>query len=265
MTDKIVQLNTIQPGAPRRDALLKNMTRLAELVEAATTAPPTLPRLGCFSGWSGYSKSFAAAYAAAQYQAFYVEANEFWTRRVMLKSLCHALGLGAIKAPTDELALRVGERLVSSNRALIIDEFDIVVDRGLVGVVRSLHKMTKAPIVMIGEEGLPNKLVPTERFHNLIGFWDQAQPCDLDDARALAGLYCRGIEVADDLLADCNTAIGGSARRLSANLNEMRRVAIGEGWRRIDLAAWGDRAWITGEAPATRPPLVRTKAGGRRA
>ena len=259
MADNVVRIN------PLRDALLKNMTRLDGLVEAALAAPPKLPRMALFTGWSGYGKSFAAAYAAAQHQAFYVEANEFWTRRVMLKALCSAMGLNSDRATTDEMALRVSERLVASGKPLIIDEFDVVADRGLVGVVRSLHKMTQAPIIMIGEEGLPNKLAKVEHFHNLIGFPGQAQPCDLEDARMLAKLYCKAVEVADDLLADCITATGGSARRISANLNEVRRLAHGKGLKQIDLPAWGDRLWITGDALDNRPQPKLIRAGGRRA
>jgi len=258
MADNIVRIN--QP----RDVLLKNMTRLDELVGAALAAPPSLPRLALFTGWSGYGKSFAAAYAAAQHQAFYVEANEFWTRSTMLKALCSAMGLISDRLTSYDMALRIAERLVASGRALIIDEFDVVADRGMVGVVRSLHKATSAPIIMIGEEALPNKLTKVEHFHNLIGFPGQAQPCDLEDARALARLYCKNVEVADGLLTDCITATGGSARRISANLNDVRRVAHGKGMKQIDLETWGDRLWITGDALEVRkqPGLIR--AGGRK-
>ena len=140
----------------------------------------------------------------------------------------------------------------------------MVADKGLVGIVRSLHKMTQAPIVMIGEELLPNKLARIEHFHNLIGFPGQAQPCDLEDAQMLAKLYCKNVEIADDLLTNCLEATGGSARRLTANLNEVRRIAGGKGLKRIDLAAWDGRTWITGDALPARAQPAMARVGGRR-
>jgi hypothetical protein len=234
-------------------APLKNMSRFAALIEAANGWPEHLPRMVCFSGWSGYGKSFSAAYAAQEYRCCYVEARSHWTRRTMMEAILRQLGAGAMRfdrLSVSAMALEAAKRLVDLRRPLIIDEFDSVVDRGLVELVRDLYEQSRAVIALVGEEALPTKLEAWERFHGRVGGWAQASPCDLEDTAALATLYCPG--AAEDLLDDLRQAVGGSARRITTNLNHVRDVALIEGWDRVALADWGERGWNTGAAPAAR-------------
>lgn len=251
-------VNPDPPPAPapapqgRRYAPLRNMTALAEAVDAALGAPRDLPRIVCLSGWSGLGKSYAAGYVAAQYRCAYVEARDFWSRRRMIMDISLRVGIDKPRGTIADMAEAAGRRLAAEGMPLIIDEADFLVAHNLVELVRSLHDMTRVPIVLIGMEGLPQALQRWEQAHNRVGWWVQAQPCDLTDARALAALYAPGVTVADDLLADLIARVHGVTRRIAVNLHALRAWARGEGKRAVGLAEWGDRAWSTGEAPAAR-------------
>lgn len=236
-------------------APLKNMARFAALVERAQSRKEGRSRMACFSGWSGYGKSVSAAYAAQAYRCFYVEARSHWTKRTMMEAILKQAGAGSLataRMSVSAMTIEAARRLADSRRTLIIDEFDNAVERNLVELTRDLYEQSKAVIVLVGEEALPTKLEAWERFHGRIGSWGQAQPCDRDDAAALARLYCPGVALAADLLDDLCAQTRGSARRITENLDDVLEFATGEGLATVTLADWGDRGWMTGESPTAR-------------
>lgn len=208
------------------------------------------PGLVVMYGPSGYGKSMSAAWVKSRNRAYYVQANDYWTKKSMLQDLCKALGL-AIKSSetTYNMAQAVQSQLEQSGRPLIIDEFDYAVDKNLVMAVLSLYEGSKAAILIIGEEGLPFKLKAWEKFHGRILDWFPAEPCRLPDARELARMHCPNVIVADDLLETLVEKTKGSTRRVSTNLETIHETALGLGWEKIDLATWGNRSIQTGEPP----------------
>ena len=173
-----------------------------------------------------------------------------WTRKTLLEKILIEMSLkphGTIPALLDQACAQ----LAASNRMLIIDEFDYCVrSDAMVELVRDLHEGSgAAPILLLGEELLPQKLKKWERMHSRILSWIPAQPVSLDDAAALAGIYCPDVHVANDLLAHIVQIAGGSVRRVSVNLSHIAETAALEGWSSADLAAWGKRPMYTGDAP----------------
>ncbi len=65
---------------------------------------------------------------------------------------------------------------------------DKLVDKGMIELVRDINKAAQVPVLLVGEELLPQKLEQYERVHNRVLEWVLAQPCDLADARAQANL-----------------------------------------------------------------------------
>jgi len=208
------------------------------------------PGLVVMNGPSGYGKSIAAAWVTARNRAYYVQASDFWTKKVMMQDICRALGLQFKPADTvADMARMAAAQLEQSARPLIIDEFDYVADKNLVESVRSLYESSRAAIMLIGEEALPQKLKKWERFHGRILDWYPAQPAGIEDARELARLYCPHIKVADDLLSHLVDKARGSVRRISTNLETIQEEAMGNAWESVDLAKWGNRPIHTGEPP----------------
>lgn len=151
-----------------------------------------------------------------------------------------------------EMVKEIVSAMVHLARPLIIDEFDHVVARGYVETVREIHDKSGAPIVLIGEELLPTKLLPWERFHGRILDWVPAQPTTAEDAAVLARLYVPGVEIAADLLDHINRLSEGRVRRVIVNLERVREAALLEGWDRADVAGWGDRPLFSGLPPRAR-------------
>ena len=238
-------------------APLRNLTLLEELVIKLKGRSPDVPGLGVFHGRSGDGKSRAAAWVgASDHMAYYVEGTDFWTPRAMLRACVDAMGIVMLPhASNNDLAAKIAEELETSRRPLIIDEADHLAKKDMIDKVRALHDMAApgtASIVLIGEEGLPQKLQRYERMHRRILDFVQAEPCDLDDARQLAGLYCPRVVVADDLLQQLLDQTYRSTGRVAVNLVAIADFAAGEGLRAIDAAGYAGQRINTGAAPAVR-------------
>lgn len=232
-------------------APLTNVALFTELVSRVMNRPRHLPGMATFHGPSGYGKTFSATYAANKHRAFYLEVGESWTKAKFCRALLTELGVQP-KGTIADMVDRIIEALVTTDRPLIIDEFDHVVRRRYHETVREIHDKTGAPIVLIGEELLPGELVPFERFHNRMLDWVPAQPAGLDDATALARLYCPEVEIAEDLLARLLERSDGRVRRIATNLERVRELAAAEALETIDLAVWGDRPLFSGIPPRRR-------------
>lgn len=245
-TEKVVNLT---PGATT--APLQNVALCNRALERALHRPAHLPGLVAFYGPSGWGKSTAAAYCANRHRAYYVECKSSWTKKALLQAVLTEMGVVPMRT-LYEMADQIAEQLVLSQRPLIIDEVDHIVTKKAVEVIRDIYEGSNAAILLIGEEQLPTKLREWERFHNRMLDWVGAQPCDIDDARALANLYCREVHIADDLLARIQEVSRGAARRICVNIENVRQAGLSLGHEHMDLAAWGDRALYSGEAPKRR-------------
>ncbi|AOJ13177.1 MULTISPECIES: AAA family ATPase [Burkholderia] len=232
-------------------AQIANLGMCDIAIERAVSRSANLPGLVCFYGPSGWGKSMAANFVANTRRARYVQAKSVWTKKHFLKAVLFEMGIKPA-ATIPEMADQVAEELAASGRPLVIDEMDHLVDRNAVELVRDLYESSQAPILMIGEEGLPNKLKRWERMHGRVLAWVPAQPVTLEDAHKLRPLYCPSVDVAEDLLAKLVDLSHGSVRRVCVNLERIQEEAMVQGLDAIDLAKWGKRELYTGEAPKRR-------------
>ena len=187
---------------------------------------------------------------ANEVRAYFVQMRSAWTRKTLLEKVLTEMGIkphGTIPQMLDAACTQ----LAASGRMLIIDEFDYCVrSDAMVELVRDLHEGGgAAPILLLGEELLPQKLKKWERFHSRVLSWIPAQPISVADAGALAPIYCPGVHVASDLLEHLVKHAAGSVRRVSVNLAGIAEEAALEGWDAVTLDTWGNRPLYTGEAP----------------
>ncbi len=244
MQDNALKVNNI--------AALQNVAIILLAIKKAMNRPDYLPGLVVVHGPSGYGKTMASSYAAANLKAYFVSAKAIWTRKTMLQAILDEMGIPAAKT-TAEMFSQVCEELSCSGKPLIIDEFDYCVDcKGLMALTRDIYDSSEAPIILIGEEMLPAKLAREERFHNRILDWIPALPANIEDAMKLRTLYCDKVEIADDLLQKVWQISEGRARRIVVNLNKIQDTILSEGKNVVDLNGWGKRELIKGEAPAIR-------------
>lgn len=233
---------------------LKNVMLFAELVDRVRHRAAHLPGMACFYGPSGYGKSRSATFGAHKAGAFYVECDDTFTRKVLCERILIELGLGgAIRGSVSTMVAQIIDRLAETqDRPLILDEADFLIKKGMIDVVRALHDKSQAPVILIGEELLPQKLQAHERAHNRMLDWVAAQPCDLEDASLIAARMASGIEIGDDLVAAIAQASGGRVRRVLVNLEQVVALAKARNKRVMRMADWGDRPFFTGEPPKRR-------------
>ena len=232
-------------------APLKNVSLCMQGMTTATKRAAHLPGMVCLYGPSGWGKSTAAAYTANKTKAYYVEAKSSWTRKALLLAITNEMGVPPANTIYD-LTDQVAEQLARSGRPLIVDEMDHLVDKKAVEVIRDIYEGSGAAILLIGEERLPAKLERWERFHGRVLDWIGAQPASLEDAAHLRGLYCKKVDIKDDLLAHIQEVAKGSIRRICVNLERVQEHAFQQGQKEIDLTSWGDRELFTGQPPRRR-------------
>ncbi|MGX5776480.1 AAA family ATPase [Methylorubrum zatmanii] len=232
-------------------APLKNVVAMMALVRKVQARGPHLPNIVVMHGPSGYGKSFASLYAQNKTRAVRVEIGDSWTRKTFLKAILRELGINEPKGTIPDMAERAIELLGEDfNRPLMIDEADKLVDKGFVELVRELAEFSQAPVVLIGEEALPGKLVRVERVHNRILDWAPAQPCDLEDTRHLARLYVPKLTLSDTLVDRVRVQSDGRARRIVTNLDAIAEWARNHG--RTEIGNDYDGGFHTGRPPAPR-------------
>ncbi|VVE15279.1 hypothetical protein PAN31117_03048 [Pandoraea anapnoica] len=249
----MTEIATTDKPTVNRIAQTQNIALCDMALERALTRSDSLPALVCLYGPSGFGKSFAAAYVANKRRARYVAAKSSTTKTHFLKSVMHEMGIqheGRLTVP--DMVDVVSEELAASGRPLIVDEFDHMVSRNLVELVRDIYESSQMPILMIGEEGLPSKLKRWERMHGRVLAWVPAQPGSIEDARKLARIYCPKVAVGEDLLRRLVDVAHGSVRRICTNLENIQESGLQLGAETMTLASWGDREFYTGEAPKRR-------------
>ena len=232
-----------------RWAPLKNVSLAAKAVERALTRSPNLPGIVALCGPSGWGKSMAASYCANRFEGVYVECRSQFRAKSFCEAVLKEMGIRPERTIMDMMN-QVAEQLDLSQRPLIIDEGDHLVDRSLIELVRDLHEMSRTTMLLVGEENFPRKVqARSERFYNRVLVWVLAQACSREDARSLAEFYCAGVEVAGDLLDRVREASKGVVRTVCVNLDEIRAHCQEAGLKKIDLAAWGRREIYSADAP----------------
>lgn len=233
-------------------AALKNVAGFMQLVLKIQQRGPSLPNLGCMYGFSGYGKTYGTIYAQNKTNAVRVEVGDSWNKKSFVRAVLREAGIAEPKGATADLMeqaiLALGEH---PNRPLIIDEADKLVDKGLIELVREIAEHSQIPVLLVGEEALPQKLARVERVHNRILDWYPAVPCDLPDCRKLADIFLKGVEIDDELLNAVREKGQGRARRVVVTLTKMQEWAVNNGAKALTLANYKGEIF-TGEAPAAR-------------
>lgn len=232
-------------------APLTNVALCMGALERVMDRSRHLPGMVVFYGPAGYGKTMAATYAANRHRAYHIRCCNISTRKSILESILKEMGIVAERTMASQLD-QIAEQLTVSQRPLIIDEIDHLVEKGsIVEIIRDIHDLSAASaILLIGEEGVPGRLKRYERFHRRVLDWVPAQPADFQDAAQLRSLYqLPPVEIHDDLLGEVQHLALGSVGRICVNIDRIQQEAMANGWTDVDLATWGNRPLYTGEAP----------------
>lgn len=241
---------TASVNAPGSYAPLRNVTLALETAYKLIDRPPGVDGLGLFYGPSGYGKSRASQFVQNKLNAIYIEVFDYWSRVKFCQNLLAELGVtmkrGTIADMMEKALLHLQD---DPNRLLIIDEADKLVDKGMIELVRDLYKGARIPVLLVGEERLPEKLAAYERCQNRVTAFAMAEQSDLSDARALARIYHPRLTIQDDLLAEIVTKTRGVASRIVTTLAEVSQFAATHGVTTINAADYVGGTVFTGQAP----------------
>lgn len=234
-------------------APLRNVAALIGLVEQVQERAFGLPGMATFYGPSGWGKTTAVTVAANEYQAHVVQVKDCWTPTYFAQAILREIGLPPVRG-VPAMVDAIGGQLARSDRPLIIDDAQYLLRKRMIELARDIYESCQAPVILVGEERLPQDLTKWENIHNRQLAWEPALPCNLSDANKLAPIYAANVEVDDDLMQAIVEASGGSIRRVAINLARAKELARGRGRRSVDLDLWGARAFETGQPPAVRRP-----------
>lgn len=244
MADQDQAFNTVAP--------LRNVVKMTALIQRVVNRSENLPGIAVFYGPSGFGKSMAGVYSALKFHAVTVQVKSVWSRKSLCEAIAREIGLPTKGLNTPDLLERICSSLATSGRPLLIDEADFLVQRKMIEVVRDIYEGSGAPIILIGEETMPQRLNAWERFHGRILDWVQAEEGDMTDLGHLAKLYAPGIELDQDMRKKLLSASNGSIRRICVNLDRVREFATVKGLKRVTVNDWGREPFFTGVAPEIR-------------
>lgn len=232
-------------------APLRNVAAFTSLIHRVQNRAHGLPGMATFYGYSGFGKTSAAIYATNTFQAVNVQVKSTWRARKLCEAILAELSLPP-KQNIADMVDQISQALGATDTPLIVDEADFLVQRKLIEIVRDIHEGSGAPVILIGEELLPQKLRPYERVSGRMLDWVAAQPACLQDVGHLAKIYAPGLEVAPDLSQAILAASNGSIRRICVNLAQVSEYAVVKGLKRLGLGDWQGRGFFTGAAPEPR-------------
>lgn len=247
----------------RTTAPLRNTGLMVEMVERLVNRPPSVPGVGIFHGFSGMGKTVSATLAVNMYKGVFLQITPDFTRKFFYQKLLHALGKPGARGSIPELAEQAGIALGGmEDPVLFFDDAQyLFVKRyrereqsffNFQDVIRTLHDVGGATIVLIGEEDLPGIVERSEPIHNRVSVWQEALFADLNDARHMAGLLCPSIRIGDELLGEILNKSGRLLPRIISNLYQAAEMARGKGVDAIDLAMWGEQPFFTGKTAKRR-------------
>lgn len=246
MDEKQTLYNSVAP--------LANVARLTQLIDRCQNRVSGLTGMGCFYGFAGYGKTTAGIFATNKLQAVHIEALPVGGTKGLMEMIVTELGLRPARQ-TAAMFAQAAQELGRTQRPLILDEADHLLTDRTIETIRALHDKTGVPIILMGEESLPQKLTRWERVHSRILSWVPAEPATIEDVGDLARIYARGVEIAPDLREAVLLASKGSIRHVSNNLAALAEHAALRGLKRLTVADWGG-TFQSVEAPAPRRGLA---------
>lgn len=246
---------TEQTGLYNSFALLRNVTTLVSMIDQVENRPQGTPGMAVFYGFSGFGKSTAAMYATNHYNAINVMVREYWTARKFCEVTLREMGVDA-KGTVADMVEQIGHELMMRERVLIVDDAQYLVNRGIVGLLRDIYESSGGTIILIGEEGMPQKLQRWENIHGRILMWEAAQPACLADVDQLAKLVCPQVTLSKPFRELLLRKSMHSIRRVVRNLYEVKMTAAKQGAEAFGEEEWGSRSFAPCAAPEARRNLL---------
>ena len=240
---------------PPTFAMLEVVHQASDLADKLINRHPNLPGIGVISGHPGTGKTFTAIQLINMFNAVHIELCPFFTRKSFFEILAKEMGL--IPAKTiPALAMQVINFLNSSGNApsiILIDEAHLVlsINRLLLDDIRKIYDMTGVPILLMGEEALPQNIQEFANFADRVLEYRQVPPLAKHEFDVLIQIYAPNIAISKELQDKIFDHAKGIVRRASTMLNAVLNYAVDKGVKDVGIDAWQELP-IIGQLPAYR-------------
>ncbi|MEW6708280.1 MAG: ATP-binding protein [Candidatus Riflebacteria bacterium] len=224
--------------------VVKNISRLSVASGALLTRTPGTPGIGLIFGKSGLGKTTATAWFVNQCNGVYVRALSTWTSSAMLQEILKELDTAPTKLRASSMVRQIAEILRLTGRPLFLDEFDYIVeDKKMTETLRDIHDLSSVPIVLVGMDGVRQKVQVRDQFVNRIAQWVEFQSADLEDCTMLAKELCE-VKIHPDLLRRLFEASKGVIRLIVIGLDVIERRAKTLGLTEVGIDEWGSASFF---------------------
>lgn len=232
-------------------APLRNVLALGELMKRMSEREGGLPGMATFYGPSGFGKSTAMTYCVNRYGAYHIAVRSVWRTKALCEAILREMSILPGRTVAN-MVDQIAQEMALSSKTLIIDEADYLVNNQMIELVRDIYEASDGPVILIGEEKLPQKLLPWERVHGRMMDWVAAQPADAEDCEHLAKLSCPDIALEPDVLPHVLQISGRSPRRIRVNFGKIKDYAKLNGLKEITAKHMAGIEFFTGAPPKGR-------------
>jgi len=164
----------------------------------------------------------------------YVRATRVTTPKGLLEEIVSELGEAPAWKTCDILtqAVRI---LRERPRPVIIDEIDFLFRDGVVEVLRDIHDLSNAPIILCGMAQAEKKLMRLPHFYDRLISVVQFQLLDKEDVRELANQVCE-VRLDESAIGLIQEKSNGKLRRITTSFYKAERIAKASGLKEVTAA-----------------------------
>lgn len=214
---------------------------VAATLEQLTTRRMGMDGIGCLYGPSGWGKTFSSNTLALETRAYFVQMKAVWTKKTFLQKILEEMKVDYSHSDSiPELFDAVTSQLAASKRVLILDEFNRAIEKPILAqITRELFDSTQTPVLLVGEEGLPNAMSKPQfkQLYRRVSAWAEAKDVTVADAYKLAPIYCPGIAFDQASIETLVQFSRGSVSSIVKCLNQLLEHCLTQGLDSMDLTA----------------------------
>lgn len=171
-----------------------------------------VPGIGLYHGNRGNGKTRIAIYNAAKTGTIYLRAKTRWSDSWLLQDVATELGLSFGSRPAlKSLFEGVVGSLKERPRLIAVDEVNIC-SLSCLGTLRDIHDLSDSPFLLIGHEGVLQRLKPIGPLFDRLLYIAECKPFNFDDLKDFAS-HVLDVPANDDALGKCVKLTQGNVRK----------------------------------------------------
>lgn len=222
-------------------AAIATFDLVAATLEQLTNRRMGMDGIGVLYGPSGWGKTFSSNTLALDTRAYFVQMKAVWTKKTFLQKILEEMKVDySYNSTIPDLFDAVTSQLAASKRVLILDEFNRAIEKPILAqITRELFDSTQTPILLVGEEQLPNAMARPQfkQLYRRVSAWAEAKDVTADDAYKLAPIYCPNIEFEASAVEALVQFAKGSVSSVVKCFNQLHEHCLTQGMDSVNFAA----------------------------